>query len=317
MIAKITGGSGGSCRGLGEYLEKEVKGQWFNQDREQLAVSEVVASIDANKKNLGQQEEKYYQVILSPSQRELDHIGNDTGKLAAYTRAAMEAYAANFGKGIDSRDLVWFAKIEQGRHYSHQDRAVQTGDVARGQLKEGPQTHVHIIVSRTESLSHYQERKRSGAIARKNPLKLSPATHHRNTSQGAVRGGFDRTAFKQAAEQVFDRQFSYERPLAETFAYANVLDKGSEAERLAMRQAVQAQERSLAQRQQLINQEPLSRTPLLSEPIRQQPSIEPTPTESLRPKLSDREELIRTMLERLNEPSIERQQRQRQNGLGL
>lgn len=317
MIAKITGGSGGSCGGLGEYLEKEVKGQWFNQDREQLPVSEVVAGIDTNKKNLGQQEEKYYQVILSPSQRELDHIGNDKARLAAYTRAAMEAYAANFGKGIESRDLVWFAKIEQSRSYSHQDRAVQTGDVARGQAKEGPQTHVHVIVSRTENLSRYQERKQSGAIERKNPLKLSPATHHRNTSQGAVKGGFDRTAFKQAAEQAFDRQFNYDRPLSETFAYANVLDKGTNAERVAMRQAAQEQERTLGQREPLVNQVTLQATPSPSESIRQPPQAEPSPVESIQPKLSDREELIRTMLERLKDPSLEHPQRQRQQGLSL
>ncbi|WP_461117763.1 DUF5712 family protein, partial [Spirosoma jeollabukense] len=72
MVAKISGGSGGSCRGLAEYLEKETQGQWFSHDQTQLPMPDVVASIDANKKNLGQQEEKYYQVILSPSQRELN-----------------------------------------------------------------------------------------------------------------------------------------------------------------------------------------------------------------------------------------------------
>jgi hypothetical protein len=264
---------------------------------------------------LGQQEEKYYQVILSPSQPELDHIGNDSAQLAAYTRAAMEQYAANFGKGIASRDLVWFAKIEQGRSYSHQDRVVQTGDIARGQAKEGPQTHVHVIVSRTENLYRYQARKQAGELERKNPLKLSPATHHRNTSQGAVKGGFDRTAFKQAAEEAFDRQFSYERPLSETFVYANVMDKGSYAERVAMRQAAQEQEKALAehQRQQAVQRiEPLL-TPSVAEPTTLRPKNEPEPTEVVSRKLTDREELIRTMLDQLNDPP-EQQQRQRQRG---
>ena len=318
MVAKISGGTGGSCGGLGEYLEKERKGQWFSQAREQLSVGEVVASIDANKKNLGQQEEKYYQVILSPSQRELDHIGNDSTKLAAYTRAAMEQYAANFGKGIESQDLVWFAKIEQGRNYSHQDRAVQTGDMVRGQAKEGPQTHVHVIVSRTENLARYQARKQTGAIDRKNPLKLSPATHHRHTSQGAVKGGFDRTAFKQAAEAAFDRQFGYERSLSETFVYANVMDKGNYTERVAMRQAVQEQEKAFAerQRQQEVQRIEPSLTPSIEEPTALRPKIEPGLKEETSRKLTDREKLIQKMLEQLNDPP-EQQQRLRQRGPSL
>jgi hypothetical protein len=314
MVAKISGGSGGSCRGLAEYLEKETQGHWFSQDRGQLAMPEVVASIDANKKNLGQQEEKYYQVILSPSRRELTHIGSDKAKLEAYTRSVMEEYAQNFGKGIDSQDLVWYAKIEQGRSHSHQDRAVQVGEAAKGQAKEGPQTHVHIIVSRTENLTRYQERKQAGEVNRKNPLKLSPATHHRNTSQGAVKGGFDRTAFKQAAEQTFDQQFSYKRALNETFVYANVMDKGSNAERIEMRQAVQKKE--LAQRQQQRQQveKPLTQTVAGQYTLR--PQIEQHITEPVRPKLSEREELIKRMLEKLDEPQVQRQTL-KQKGLGL
>ncbi|WP_461117777.1 DUF5712 family protein, partial [Spirosoma jeollabukense] len=267
-----------------------------------------VASIDANKKNLGQQEEKYYQVILSPSQRELNHIGSDEGKLEAYTRSVMEGYAQNFGKGIKSQDLVWFAKIEQGRSHSYQDRAVQTGEVVKGQAKEGPQTHVHIIVSRTENLTRYQERKQAGELDRKNPLKLSPATHHRNTNQGAVKGGFDRTAFKQAAEQTFDRQFNYDRPLTEMFLYANVMDKGSNAERLAMRQAAQQQERELAQK--LGQHVDMSKTQAVAE----KNTLQPQTIEPVSPKLSDREELIKQMLEKLDSPQ---QQRLRQNGPSL
>lgn len=196
---------------------------------------------------------------------------------------------------------------------SQQDRAVQTGDAVRGQEKEGPQTHVHVLVSRTENLTRYQERKQSGDIDRKNPLKLSPATHHRNTNQGAVKGGFDRRAFKEAAEQTFDRQFDYERAMSETFAYANVMDKGSHAERVAMRQA--AQEQSVAQRQ--VSVTPVTTTALLGESTSQQPQIESAPAESIEPKLSDREELIRTMLARLNDPLPAPQQGHRQSGLSL
>ena len=46
-------------------------------NREQLAGHEVVAEIDHNKRNLGREDAKYYQVILAPSQAELAHIGKE------------------------------------------------------------------------------------------------------------------------------------------------------------------------------------------------------------------------------------------------
>ncbi|GAB4015006.1 hypothetical protein GCM10028808_39140 [Spirosoma migulaei] len=235
MIAKITNGGKGSCIGLVQYLEKEGEGNWFTHDKGNMDASQVVSTIDANRKHLGQQDDKYYQVILSPSQSELTHLGNNRHQLESFTRGAMDQYASQFGKGIKSADLVWFAKIEQARTFSHTDKAVQQQQRIEGESKEGPQTHVHIIVSRTEDLTRYQQKKQAGEIDRNHPLKLSPATNHRATSQGAVQGGFDRTEFKQAVEQQFDRQFGYERPLNETFQYANTLQKGSQEERLAMR----------------------------------------------------------------------------------
>ncbi|GAB3716578.1 hypothetical protein GCM10027592_57970 [Spirosoma flavus] len=235
MIAKITNGGKGSCIGLVQYLEKEGQGNWFTHDKGNIDASQVVTSVDANRKNLGQQDDKYYQVILSPSQSELNHMGNDLHPLTSFTREAMQQYANQFGKGIKSSNLVWFAKIEQERTFSHTDKAVQKQQRTEGETKEGPQTHVHIIVSRTEDLSRFKEQKEAGAIDRKHPLKLSPATNHRATSQGAVQGGFDRSAFKQAVEHQFDQQFGYDRPLTETFRYANILQKGSQEERIALR----------------------------------------------------------------------------------
>ncbi|WP_020602378.1 DUF5712 family protein [Spirosoma spitsbergense] len=235
MVAKITNGGKGSCIGLVQYLEKESQGNWFTHDKGNINAIQVVTGIDANRKHLGQQDDKYYQVILSPSQSELNHLGNDLQKLEAFTKSTMDQYAGQFGKGIKSADLVWFAKIEQARSFSHTDKAVQQQQRVEGESKEGPQTHVHIIVSRTEDLTRYKEQKEAGIIERKHPLKLSPATNHRMTTQGAVQGGFDRTAFKQATEQQFDRQFGYDRPLTQTFHYANTLQKGSQEERLALR----------------------------------------------------------------------------------
>ncbi|GAB4019220.1 DUF5712 family protein [Spirosoma koreense] len=235
MVAKITNGGKGSCIGLVQYLEKEGEGNWFTHDKGNIVAPQVVSAIDANRKHLGQGEDKYYQVILSPSQSELNHMGTSAHQVQSFTRGAMHQYASQFGKGIDSRDLVWFAKIEQARTFSHTDKAVQQQQRTEGEAKEGPQTHVHIIVSRTENLTRFQQKKQAGEIDRKHPLKLSPATNHRTTSQGAVQGGFDRTAFKQAVEAQFDRQFGYDRPLTETFNYANTVQKGSQEERIALR----------------------------------------------------------------------------------
>jgi len=120
------------------YLEKEVQGQWFGLDRADVLAADVVAALDANKRNLNRNADKYFQVILAPSQAELRHLDSDPEQLRAYTRAAMEQYAANFGKGIEGRDLVYFAKVEHERTSNHQDRAVQVGDVAQDQAKPGP-----------------------------------------------------------------------------------------------------------------------------------------------------------------------------------
>lgn len=322
MVAKISGGSAGSCQGLAEYLEKEQQGQWFDVRRDDLQASQVVQHIDANKRNLGQQDTKFYQVIISPSERELAHIGNDAEKLKAYTRDVMDGYAQNFGKGIKSEDLVWYAKIEYNRHYSHQDRPVQTGEVERGQPKAGHTMHVHVIVSRTENLDRFRESQQAGTLDRKNPLKLSPATNHRATAKGAVRGGFDRVGFKVATEQQFDRRFNYERPLQETFSYANTMAHGDQAQRLAARQALRQQEQASRQgqeaRQQQRPQQPLTVMPTPEgTSTRQVKPVEPlTPIEA-RPTLDDaKKDLMRTLLEKIDE-TPQQSQRLRPGGLHL
>ncbi len=243
MMTKIPpGGSGlsnrtGSCSGLVNYLEKEQAGLWFGHNRDQLAGHEVVAEIDRNKRNLGRNDDKYYQLILAPSQAELAHIGSDPGRLQAFTRAAMEAYAGNFGKGLASADLVWFAKIEHSRTYDYTDRAVQLGEIETGTVKEGDQTHVHIVVSRTENLQTYGEGKKKGAHERKNPFHLSPLTHHRATTKGPVVGGFERTKFAQASERAFDLVTGYERSLVDSFLFKHAMKYGDDATKSAMRQA--------------------------------------------------------------------------------
>ena len=259
MVAKIPkSGAGlsqrsGSSGGLVDYLEKEVQGQWFSLDREDVPAAEVTQTLDQNKRNLNRDADKYYQVILAPSQAELRHIDSDPEKLREYTRAAMEQYAANFGKGIEGRDLVYFAKVEHERTTNHKDRAVQLEEVKQGQTKEGPQTHIHVIVSRTENLARYAERKKSGELDRKNPYHLSPLTNHKDTQRGVVKGGFERKQYSERVEQAFDRAFRYERPLTETFKYAHTMQHGTPEQCAALR--VQAiQEQQAAQQRQAVQQ---------------------------------------------------------------
>lgn len=254
MVAKIPSGGGGlgqrsgSSGGLVDYLEKEVQGQWFSLDREDVPAAEVTQTLDGNKRNLNRDADKYYQVVLAPSQAELRHIGNDPAQLREYTRAAMEQYAANFGKGIEGRDLVYFAKVEHERTTGPADRAVQLGDVARGQTKEGAQIHIHVIVSRTENLTSYNERKQSGELDRKNPYHLSPLTNHKDTQRGPVTGGFERKQYSERVEQAFDQAFDYQRPLTETFRYAHTMQHGTPEQCAALRvQAIQEQQRQAVQ----------------------------------------------------------------------
>ena len=290
MVAKIpSAGKGlaqrtGSSGGLVAYLEKEVQGQWFSLDREDVPAAEVTQTLDGNKRNLNRDADKYYQVILAPSQAELRHIGSDPEQLRAYTRAAMEQYAANFGKGIEGRDLVYFAKVEHERTTGPQDRAVQLGDVEKGQAKEGPQTHIHVIVSRTENLARYAERKKSGELDRKNPYHLSPLTNHKDTQRGVVQGGFERKQYSERAERAFDQAFAYGRPLTETFKYAHTMQHGTPEQCAALR--VQAiQEQQAAQQRQAVQQS-VATEQRQAVPLAAQVQPPAVPAEQPRPQLT-------------------------------
>src|SRR5690606_17951186 len=80
--------------------------------------------------------------------------------------------------------------------------------------KEGRQMHVQIIVSRKDIT---------------NRIKLSP----QNTSRGKNKahsqklGQFDRTAFKQSGETLFDELFDFERNLKDSLQYANTMKSGT------------------------------------------------------------------------------------------
>ena len=236
----IKGANGGSCQRLAGYLEKEnnqlppsQQEAFFCAHSDKVSQSEVVAGIDRNgaAQGLKTGQDRFYTFTIDPSQKELAHIGGDPDKLRDYTRGAMENYAANFGKGVESKDLVWYAKIEYSRSYTHEDKAVQEGTAQKGQPKEGDQAHVHIIVSR------FAERQQEG----ERTASLSPLTNHRKAG-GAIGNGFDRVNFIQANERLFDKTFSYGREQTETFDHARAAKSENQTDRLTARdQAIKAQ----------------------------------------------------------------------------
>lgn len=192
-------GNKGSVETLVTYLEKENKDKnisehefFFNHENEIIFPGEVINRIDNNKKKLGANDAKFYMLILSPSEKENEFLANDPEKLKTYTREFMNAYAANFNKGLQGSDLVYFAKVEYNRYDQNK------------KVKDGNNLHVHIIVSRRDKNQFY---------------KLSPMTNHQNTKSGPVKGGFCRKDLMIESEQIFDKKFNYNRTLEETWDY--------------------------------------------------------------------------------------------------
>lgn len=140
----------GSARQATNYLEGEAKKQgetavFFNAERADMSGDEAVELIDTNRKGLRKDDAKFYSLVISPSAQELEHIGNDAQKLQHYTARVMQEYAANFvtksGQPLGEKDLVWVATQHDERKHRGHDGAPS------GQPKEGPQTHIHIMVS--------------------------------------------------------------------------------------------------------------------------------------------------------------------------
>lgn len=222
--ANNKGGSGG----LVHYLEKENRlapkqkvEHWFNGQRSEIRPYEVITKIDNNIAKLGKGDAKFFLVNISPSQKEIAFLKKQYGEHGAkeqmkeFAASVMDAYARNFNRdGIAShQDLVWFAKLENYRYYGYNDPEVKQGIRIRGERKEGEQMHVQVIVSRKDAT---------------NKIKLSPMNTSRgkNAKHSKKMGQFDRVAFKQSGETLFDRKFGFDRQLKETLAYANVQKNG-------------------------------------------------------------------------------------------
>lgn len=78
--------------------------------------------------------------------------------------------------------------------------------------------HVQVIVSRKDIT---------------NKIKLSPMNTSRgkNETHSKKMGQFDRVAFKQSGESLFDSLFGFDRQLKDTMAYANIQKNGEISQR--------------------------------------------------------------------------------------
>lgn len=198
----------GSCLRLINYLEKDQNKlgievtKYFSSEAEDISKEDVHYQIDNNVKGLGKNDPKFTSLIISPSQEELEHIGDDHGKLKRFVEQTMENYADNFkfrnGKSINGKDLLWFGKIHQFRTYKNIDPEVRSGKAKEGDLKTGLNTHVHVTVSNRD---------------KNMKLTINPI--------GAVKK-FSISNWAKSNAASFDRMFGFNKSLA---AYQNMMDE--------------------------------------------------------------------------------------------
>ncbi len=209
----------GSSRQLANYCEHEDMQRmeqgiytegFFNLNQDNLYKSQVVKDIDGNIGQLLKTDAKFYAVHVSPSEKELQAMGNTEQEQAeAMKRYIREVfipeYAKNFNKGLSAEDIKFYGKIHFNR-----DRSDNRLNM-----------HCHLIVSRKDQ---------------SNKIKISPLTNHRNTKKGVITGGFDRTVLFENVEKGFDKLFDYHRQLAETFEYCNTMKNGTVTNKLRMQE---------------------------------------------------------------------------------
>lgn len=247
-----TGNNKGSSGQLVHYLDKENRlleltqaEQWFNGTSANVPSHEVRRSLDNNIAKLSRDDAKFFLINISPSQKEIaflkEQYGDDTkAQFKAYTAKVMDEYARNFNRpGIENnQDLLWYAKLESHRYYSHKDKEVKNGLKKRGERKPGEQMHIQVIVSRKDI---------------SNTIKLSPMNKSRgkNIEHSKKLGQFDRSQFANSGEKLFDLAFGFDRKLEETFAYAKTQKNGNLKERIVLRAEMnrQREERSKQQGQ--------------------------------------------------------------------
>ncbi|WLD24255.1 DUF5712 family protein [Flavobacterium dauae] len=233
-----TGNNKGSSGQLINYLEKENRTAfeegrenelWFNNLNRDITPQEVRVKIDYNVAKLSRSDAKFFLINISPSEKEITYLKEKFGEngaeqeLKKYVVGVMDAYARNFKRpGIESgKDLLWYGKLEHYRYYHYTDEEVKQGIAQVGEPKEGEQMHIQIIVSRKDIT---------------NKIKLSPMNNSRgrNKQHSAKLGQFDRVAFKESGELIFDQMFNYNRSLKDTVNYALTMKNGNAEQKRAV-----------------------------------------------------------------------------------
>ena len=229
-----TGNNKGSSAALVPYLEKENRlpekelqpEHWFNGRENTITPQQVRVTLDNNIAKLGRNDAKFYLINISPSQKEIAWLKQNFGEhgaaeqLKAFALKVIDGYAENFKRpGIDNNtNLMWYGKLENFRYYGYNDPEVKQGQRERGERKDGEQMHIQIIVSRKDIT---------------NTVKLSPMNNSRgrNAEHSAKLGQFDRRAFKQSGEILFDQMFGFDRALKDTMEYALTMKNGNAQEK--------------------------------------------------------------------------------------
>jgi len=219
--SKGTYNNAGSSRRLADYLEHEdlermeqgiyTEG-FFNLTDDNIYKSQVIKDIDSNIGQLLKTDAKFYAIHISPSEKELHAMGateqEQAEAMKRYIReVVIPEYAKNFNKGLSAEDIKFYGKIHFDRNRSDNELNM----------------HCHLIVSRKDQT---------------NKKKLSPLTNHKNTKKGAIKGGFDRSNLFKQVEQGFDKLFSYNRPLSESFEYYNTMKNGSISDQLKIQDKI-------------------------------------------------------------------------------
>ena len=219
----------GSSGQLVHYLDKENRiannlsqESWFNGGSFNIPSYQVKSDLDNNIAKLSKTDAKFFLINISPSKKELNHLKELYSeedvkiKLKEYAISLMSEYAKNFKRrGIDSeKDLLWFAKLENFRYYSYKDKEVKNGTKKRGDVKLGDQMHIQMIVSRKDI---------------NNKIKLSPMNKSKgkNAVHSSKMGQFNRHAFINSGEYLFDKTFSFSRAVQDTFKYLNIQKNGT------------------------------------------------------------------------------------------
>lgn len=154
---------------------KEARDIFFDQYSDHIQPETVADALNNNVKGLRKGEEKFFTIIVSPSEDELQHIGNDDEKLKVFVRRIMEDYAHHFnlkdGKKLTSDDLLWFATIHADRRVKNLDLQKQEGLLSEKETRliaeleaKGDPNSLKQIERITQNASRRNARKLDGEI---------------------------------------------------------------------------------------------------------------------------------------------------------